>query len=116
MHFAKLTERELDSANAQKLLPGGCDQQGREPTREWVPMDFRPGWYIQAAEAATELGQKEEERWTKAQLALSARDRVGCVAAAGCRSSVACCADLVNGPRFLPRGWMQTGPAHQSCL
>lgn len=68
MHFAKLTERELDSANAQKLLPGGLDQQGREPTREWVPMDFRPGWYIQAAEAATELGQKEEERWTKAQL------------------------------------------------
>ena len=68
MHFAKLTEREFDSANAQKLLPGGCDQQGREPTREWVPMDFRPGWYIQAAEAATELGQKEEERWTKAQL------------------------------------------------
>jgi len=27
-----------------------------------------PGWYIQAAEAATELGQKEDERWTKAQL------------------------------------------------
>ena len=68
MHFAKLTERELDSANAQKLLPGGCDQQGREQTSEWVPMDFRPGWYIQAAEAATELGQKEDERWTKAQL------------------------------------------------
>lgn len=68
MHFAKLTERELDSANAQKLLPGGCDQQGREPTREWAPMDFRPGWYIRAAEAATELGQKEDERWTKAQL------------------------------------------------
>ena len=68
MHFAKLTERELDSANAQKLLPGGCDQQGRETTREWVPMDFRPGWYIQAAEAATELGQKEDERWTKQQL------------------------------------------------
>lgn len=68
MHFAKLTERELDSANAQKLLPGGCDQQGREPTGEWVPMDFRPGWCIQAAEAATELGQKEDERWTQSQL------------------------------------------------
>ncbi len=68
MHFAKLTERELDSANAQKLLPGGLDQQCREQTREWVPMDFRPGWYIQAAEAATELGQKEDERWTQSQL------------------------------------------------
>ncbi len=68
MHFAKLTERELDSANAQKLMPAGLDQQGRHDTREWVPMDFRPGWYIQAAEATTELGQKEDERWTKAQL------------------------------------------------
>lgn len=68
MHFAKLTERELDSANAQKLLPAGLDQQGRHDTREWVPMDFRPGWYIQAAEAATELGQKEDEHWTQSQL------------------------------------------------
>lgn len=68
MHFAKLTERELDSANAQKLMPAGLDQHGRHDTREWVPMDFRPGWYIQAAEAATELGQKEDERWTQSQL------------------------------------------------
>lgn len=60
MHFAKLTERELDSANAQKLMPAGLDQQGRHDTREWVPMDFRPGWYVQAAEAASEVGADDD--------------------------------------------------------
>jgi len=62
MHFAKLTERELDTRIADKLLAAGCDQQGREATREWVPMDYRPGWYVQAAEAASELGADDEWR------------------------------------------------------
>lgn len=60
MHFAKLTERELDTRIADKLLAAGCDQQGREATREWVPMDYRPGWYVQAAEAATDVGQDDD--------------------------------------------------------
>lgn len=42
--FARLTERELDQRIADKLLPPGCDQQGRYATRP------------EPAEACTEIG------------------------------------------------------------
>ena len=56
----QLTESDLDKRIADKLLPGGCSQQGRYETREWVPMDFRPGWYIQSAEAASEISADDD--------------------------------------------------------
>ena len=56
----QLTESDLDARIADKLLPAGCDQQGRHETREWVPMDYRPGWYVQAAEAASEIGADDD--------------------------------------------------------
>ena len=55
MHFAKLTERELDKRIADKLMPAGCDQQGRHAVRDW-PDTMPVAPYGQPAEACTEVG------------------------------------------------------------
>lgn len=48
-----------------KLLPHGCDQQRRYPTREWpVFPDTVPGIQPAPAEACTDLGaDAEPKRW-----------------------------------------------------
>ena len=50
--LTRLTERDLDQANAEKQLPSGCDQQGRFDTRPF-PDTVAVAY---PAEACTEVG------------------------------------------------------------